>query len=115
MKENKNTGRYLKVAIISAVAAITIMGSFMGLLFDKDRIDLDIQKLKHAVSIANALNLNISFTEGYIVINKEGSPNGRQIEISTLKSAQTKEKTIQVNFKSLFFSDSIEIKTLKTD
>jgi len=40
-------------------------------------------------------------------------PAGQKIEIATLKNVTMKEKTIQINFKSLFFSDLIEIN--KTD
>ena len=36
-------------------------------------------------------------------------PAGQKIEIATLKNVTMKEKTIQINFKSLFFSDLIEI------
>lgn len=93
------------------------MGGIIGIIYDKDRLLLDTDTLKRSVSIANALHLKVSFEEGFIVMNRQGGPEGKKIEIPTLKNAKIEEKIIQVNFKSLLFSDSIEIKkteSLKT-
>ena len=110
MEKGKKAVRYLKVTIITAAAALVIMGGVFGTIYDKDRIVLDSEKLKHSISIANKLNIKVSFGEGFIVMNRGINLDGRKIEIPTLKTIEIKEKTIRVNFKSLFFSDSIEIK-----
>jgi len=113
LEKKKNVARYLKITIISVIAAVVIIGGGSGVIYDKDRIGFDIQKLKSTMSIANALNLKVSFKEGFIVINRAGRSGVRKTEIPTLKNVEMKEMTIQLNFKSLFFTDSIEIK--KTD
>lgn len=109
MEKKKKAVRYLKVIIITVIAGVAVMGAGMGLIYDKDRIAFDIQKLKQTLQIADALNLKVSFGEGYIVLNKEGSFNGPKIEIPTLKSADVRKATIELELKSMFFSEKMEI------
>jgi hypothetical protein len=113
MGKKKNAFRYLKITIITAVAVLLIAGGVFGTIYDKDRIVLDIDKLKLSINVANKINARISFEEGFIMMSQGENSDGRKIEIPTLKNIEINEKTIQVNFKSLFFKDSIEIK--KTD
>jgi len=110
MGKKKNAFRYLKITIITAVAALLIAGGVFGTIYDKDRIVLDIDKLKLSVNIATKINARISFEEGFIMMSQGENSDGRKIEIPTLKNIKIKGKTIQVNFKSLLFKDSIVIK-----
>ncbi len=57
--------------------------------------------------------MKVACEEGFVVMISKIKPAGQKIEIATLKNVTMKEKTIQINFKSLFFSDLIEIN--KTD
>jgi len=46
MEKKNNAGQYLKVTIITVVAALFILGGVFGVIYDKDQLDRDIQKLK---------------------------------------------------------------------
>lgn len=105
----KKTIRYLKVVMITVAAVLIVLGAGMGVIYDKDRIGFDIQKLKQSVGIANAMNLKVSFADGYIVLNRAGSFDGPKIEIPTLENVEVKEESVELEFKSIFFKETLTI------
>ena len=113
METKKGKPHYLKVAILAAVVAVIILGGVFGTIYAKDRIGLDVQRLNTAISIANSMHVKVTFSEGSIVMTRPGGSIQKTVDIPTLKSVSYREKTIQVVFQSLFFSQTIDIE--KTD
>ena len=109
MEKKKAKPRYFKVTIITFVVAAIILAGVLGSIHARDRIDLDIQRLKTSIQIAATMHVKLAFHEGAVVLKREGIAEEKTVALPTLKSASFKEKTIQVVFQSLFFSKTIDI------
>jgi hypothetical protein len=108
-RDEKKPSRYLKVAAITVIVAGVAIGGAFGVIHDKDRMELDIQKLKRSIGIANALHFEVTLDEGSLAMKRRGVKVSRTIEIPTLKTAVFADRTVRITFESWFFSQTIAL------